>query len=593
MCKVSEEAGLISGSIGDLILRCPCLCSELEYLITASTSANGSAVLQVLPEVAALQGASFFESEGILSSYCRGSISNICELLVLGNSTTLVYTVFVPLDNGVWILSLSFGPSVEKVGESTLVYHGCRTVGVFEVYESFIAVCTTYAFDDLHYCDLSVDLTNASSTVNHCGEVPGSLHASLVEGRISNVIQTGTRFSDTSLDFFSGTTLYQYFVDTSRIRQIPLAVDCEIVTRVLLLQRSTGSVYLHCNNTKIYRYTVFGSSSEAVLVRDALEQSYPCRNGSYSITGNEVLYTSPLGANLTLALAQSVMSGRCIADNSLVYEDVGLSINLINVGPQGLRLSVISSGNFEVLDNSYVAQFDRGTIVITEPTTQAISEFMTSSNSFPPLIFLLTILVEANDVTTIPNHSMTMETSTLLPTTPTTHTEPSRSTHSVPLSTAESPTSSIVLAAVLGVVPFVVVVVVVVVLALLIIVYKLYKGSVASPTQHQGNVKLVGQESRTALASSEEESVASPSEVSDFQNQSNIRLDSQREQTTDLHEGEQLASPVNASDQSNATMVGFASLASVSIEAVRENIQRGETEDGRNDRQSKINYCNQ
>jgi len=565
----------------------------LEHLITASASPNGSTILQVSPEGTELQEVFFIESKASLSEYCRSG-NSACELLVLGNDSTRVYTAFVPLHNGVWIITLLLGgPSVEKVGESTLFFSSCRTVGVFEVYGLFVAVCTNTAYDDLHYCDISVDLTNASSTVNRCGENPDSLRVSLIEGRISNVVQTGSIFREANLEFFSGTTLYRYSVETYRIQRVTLTLDCEAVTHIQLLQRSTGSVYLHCNNTKIYKYNLLlNSAGVPELVRDALEQSYPCRNGSYSITGNEVLYSSPLGNNLTIILSRSVTSGQCIAENSLVYEDVALSVNLINVGQNELRLSVVSTGNFVVLDDLYVVQFDRGTLIITEPTTQAISEFMTSSSSFPPLIFLLSITVETSGVT--PTQSMSMDKSTLQSTTPT-KTQTTGST----VMTALLPTGSTVMTTLLPtseypnsfnerdttigvIIPIVFVLAIVTIVTIIAIRRKKCKReSAADPTgdsnsRHHKTEMVVGLVNRKEP---KEDLEASPSD-----NHNSVQ-GSQQGRTTDV------AIDISNTHEERNTMAGVRTLPDVPLEAIKEQYHKGQTEEGINNSQRKINYC--
>ncbi len=142
-----------------------------KYLITLrSSSTTGEPILNVSTEKLA-DSVSFAGPERI-SSYCSGA-DNGCDLLVLrGSISSETYTVFVPLINGAWMVTLSIGDSVGLIGESTLNFTShCETLGVFNISRLFVAICTDEN-DYFHYCDLTVNLNNASSFINHCGGNP-------------------------------------------------------------------------------------------------------------------------------------------------------------------------------------------------------------------------------------------------------------------------------------------------------------------------------------------------------------------------------------------------------------------------------------
>ena len=160
--------------------------TERKYLISAGPFSNNTGV--VLRVSSETQEVSFTEPtrKGI-SRYCNGG-SERCEILVLGGHSFTAAasnnTVFVPVNNGVWLVTVSLGNSVVMIGQSTLTYRVfCETVGIFDVYGSYIAVCTD---NDglLHACAIDVDLSNASSITDHCGGIPESLRRHLM---LSNI----------------------------------------------------------------------------------------------------------------------------------------------------------------------------------------------------------------------------------------------------------------------------------------------------------------------------------------------------------------------------------------------------------------------
>ena len=370
-----------------------------------SSQSNPETVLRVISEE---QGEFLFSepSGSNLSRYCNGSSSR-CELLVLKGSEVDAYTVFVPLDNGVWIIYLALGSSVEKLGNSTLTYRrSCKTVGVFEVYGSVVALCTDSSDDNLlRACELSVDINNSSSIPDLCGGDPDSLRAHLqLNGvPISNVIQIGNSFRDALLHFFHGKTLYSYSIrDTIAIQGTSLPLNCDFVSRIQLMNYNDTSAYLYCNDSTIYRFNLKGHAVAPQLIGNSTRQNYPCASGSFSITNNKIMYSLLSRNDLMLQLSSRVDRGFCIGTSTLLYEDGEPSLNLIIKKSNMLMHLAIESGrrsSFIVYNSYYVVLFRSGNIIVVGPDSGNSEIFQSSSAALPPMLSLISVIIMI-DVTT-------------------------------------------------------------------------------------------------------------------------------------------------------------------------------------------------
>ena len=275
-----------------------------------------------------------------VSEYCAG---HGCRNLLVMNHTfpnsTIRYLVFVPLENGIWIIDLRYnGSEISYSAMHTTLYSlnngtpACQTLDVFNIQGVIYALCIRDAHM-LGVCSMQILEDNLTASFPQCTytSTPRILH-------ISNVVVVGDNIDLIHLRFFIGKLFYGVRV-RRKIVMRPSMIQLEECDYIdYMLQGESSSEYiLYCDNDRVYSFNQL-TGSNSLLGEGGLY--YPCSEEHYVLDHNKECLSY---RNLSVRLSTSDYdSGICFGEEKFVYNDRVSGAYVVSISQNYDRLEVVS-----------------------------------------------------------------------------------------------------------------------------------------------------------------------------------------------------------------------------------------------------------
>ena len=275
-----------------------------------------------------------------ISDYCNNDTRCKDPLVLTGFNT---YTIFVPMESGVWIVNLKVIHQSVQILHSITVRNldSCRTLSTVKNKGSPVSVLCTIG-NTLYLYSL---LLNNSDIEESLSPDPPTALAVLPLNHLmamSNIIHC-KRLNE--IYFFIGTTRYRVDVvsKTVHVNETTNMNECDYVRSLISDEISCTRAYIYCNNNIVYLYDFIMDDIDEIY--NNLHYPCPMETSYFNLSHDkEVLFYHNRSSNITFQKALSTSaydSGTCYGQSIFVYTDATEGAFIVR--NQGLSLSKISS----------------------------------------------------------------------------------------------------------------------------------------------------------------------------------------------------------------------------------------------------------